>query len=320
MDYEEVKLMIQNRKAQESKSSIREHTEHLKSVSEETDYKNIWDKLLTNHDNEYAYIDFKKKLNDAYVVEGLTVLIDNCVNPVLIKEEYNQKLVRQLVSNFVKEEGSEDLLSRFKRTSYLMSEMAYIIECQVQSILEKVDKNNSESFKIDSKDKDKFYEKLGNIDAEDSIDKITNRVREQTTDFVNANMTEKANLSASLSKTQKKVEDNKEKLKEKANCDKAKNEADKLEEGYISMGKRRAVDIVESRSKNIFENMVYNLSRSAMINENANKVFVKDSRLNMEKIVEHCEVLCTFVTALDSLKIINVDESYIENMLSDMKK
>ena len=108
MDYEEVKLMIQNRKAQESKSSIREHTEHLKSVSEETDYKNIWDKLLTNHDNEYAYIDFKKKLNDAYVVEGLTVLIDNCVNPVLIKEEYNQKLVRQLVSNFVKEEGSEE--------------------------------------------------------------------------------------------------------------------------------------------------------------------------------------------------------------------
>jgi len=31
-------------------------------------------------------------------------------------------------------------------------------------------------------------------------------------------------------------------------------------------------------------------------------------------------LLFTFVTALDSLKIINVDEAYIEKMLKDMKK
>ncbi len=320
MDYEQVKLMIENRKAEEAKNVFHERAEHLKSVSEESDYNNIWDRLISKNTNKYEYGNFKKKVTDAYVVEGLTVLIDNCVSPVLIKEEYNQKLVRQLVSNFVNESGSENLLSKFKRTSYLMSEMAYIIECQIQSVLEKADKNNSETFKIDPKDKEKFYEKLGKVDVEESIDKITNRVREQTTDFVNANMAEKAQLSASLSKTQKKVEDNKEKLKSLSNSKKAKEEAAKLEEGYIEMGKRRASDIIENRSKNIFEHMVYNLSRTAMVNESANRAFVKDSRIDMEKIVEHCEVLCTFVTALDSLKIINIDEAYIENMLNDMKK
>lgn len=319
MNYEEIMLMRESANAKQSRNSIIKNNEHLKAVSESADYQSTWDRITSLRDDN-NYIDFKKKVTDAYVVEGLTILVDNCVNPVLIREEYNQRLVRQLVSSFVNEEGSMKLLNKFKRTSYLMSEMAYIIESQIQTVLEKSDKDNSETFKIDKKDKDKFYEKLSKVDVNDSIDKITNRVREQTTDFVNANMKEKAQLSESLSKTQKKVEDNKAKLSEKANSNKAKEQAEKLEEAYINMGKRRAVDIRESRTKNVFEHMVYNLAKTAIVNEDANKVFVKDSRLDMDKIVEHCEVLCTFVTALDSLKIINVNESYIENMLADMKK
>lgn len=319
MNYEEIMLMRESANAKQSRNSIIKNNERLKAVSESADYQSTWDRITSLRDDN-DYIDFKKKVTDAYVVEGLTILVDNCVSPVLIKEEYNQRLVRQLVSSFVNEEGSMKLLNKFKRTSYLMSEMAYIIESQIQTVLEKSDKDNSETFKIDKKDKDKFYEKLSKVDVNDSIDKITNRVREQTTDFVNANMKEKAQLSESLSKTQKKVEDNKAKLSEKANSNKAKEQAEKLEEAYIDMGKRRAVDIRESRTKNVFEHMVYNLAKTAIVNEDANKVFVKDSRLNMDKIVEHCEVLCTFVTALDSLKIINVNESYIENMLADMKK
>ena len=57
-----------------------------------------------------------------------------------------------------------------------------------------------------------------------------------------------------------------------------------------------------------------------MVNESANKVFVSDSKLDMDKVVEHCETVCTFITTLDSLNIINVDEVYIENMLNQMKK
>ena len=50
------------------------------------------------------------------------------------------------------------------------------------------------------------------------------------------------------------------------------------------------------------------------------KVFVENSSLNMDRITEHCEVLYTFVTALDALKIINVNEEYVLNMLNDLRK
>lgn len=319
MDYEEIMLMKQNREAEQSKEAIRNHNARAKAFNEKAEYNNIWDKLSSLNTDDYDYGKFKKKVTDAYIVEGLTVLVDNCVNPILIRETYNQKLVRQLVTNFVKENDSQKILNDMRRKSYLLSEMAYIIDNQIKTVLEKADKNNSETFKIDNEDKEKFYDKLAKVDVDKSIDTITNRVREQTTDFVNSNMEEKAQLSASLSKTQKKVEDNKEKLKEKANTEKNREEAEKIEESYISLGKRRAVDIRENRTKNIFEHMVHNLSKASIVNENANRAFTKDSKLDMDKIVEHCEVICTFVTALDSLKLINVNESYIKNMLNDMR-
>ena len=318
--YEDIKLTLEYNAAKEAKNAYRERKDRLVAVSEAADKAVIWDKLSSRNRNDFSYIDFKKKVTDAYVVEGLTVLVDNCLSPILIREDYHQKLVRQLVTNFVNEEGSAKLLNKFKSTSYAMSEMAYIIETTIQSILEKAKQDESKSFKLDKEDKEKFYTKLENIDVDDAVTKITDRVRTQQQEFVNNNMEEKAALSAALTKTQNKVEDNKAKLAEKANSEKAKESAVKVEESYIAMGKRRATDIRNSRTKNVFECMVYNLSKAAMINESAGQTFIDNSRLNMDKIVEHCETLCTFITALDSLKIINVDEAYVEKMLVDMKK
>ena len=318
--YEDIKLTLEYNAAKEVKNVYRERKDRLVAVSEAADKAAIWDKLSSRNRNDFSYIDFKKKVTDAYVVEGLTVLVDNCLSPILIREDYHQKLVRQLVTNFVNEEGSAKLLNKFKSTSYVMSEMAYIIETTIQSILEKAKQDESKSFKLDKEDKEKFYTKLEKVDVDDAVTKITDRVRTQQQEFVNNNMEEKAALSAALTKTQNKVEDNKAKLAEKANSEKAKESAVKVEESYIAMGKRRATDIRNSRTKNIFECMVYNLSKAAMINESAGQTFIDNSRLNMDKIVEHCETLCTFITALDSLKIINVDEAYVEKMLADMKK
>ena len=318
--YEDTKLMLEAAARKEAKQSYNQSKERLAYLSEAADRAAIWDKLNSRNRVDYSYIDYKKKLTDAYVTEGLVAIVDNCLNPVLVREQYHQKLVRQLVTNFVNEEGSMKLLKKFRGTSYIMSEMAYVIETTVESILERADKDNPESFKPDKKDKDKFYDKLSKIEVGDAVDKITDRVQDQAAEFMNTNMSEKAELAASLSKTQQKVENNKQKLADKVNSKKEQEKAAKIEEGYIALGKRRATDIRNSKTKNVLEQMVYTLSEAAIVNESAGKVFVDNSRLNMDKIVEHCETICTFVTALDSLKIINVDEAYIEKMLKDMKK
>jgi hypothetical protein len=318
--YEDTKLILEAAKARQAKSDYRYNREKLEAVSEAADKAAIWDKLYSRNDDAVDFLDFKKKVTDAYVVEALTIIVDNCLSPVLIREEYHQKLVRQLVTNFVNEEGSSKLLRKFKGTSYLLSEVAYAIDTTVQSVIEAAKEDKTDSLKLNKEDKEKFYAKLEKVDVDDAVTKISDRVRTQQQEFVNNNMEEKAALSAALSKTQSKVENNKAKLAEKANSDKEKEKAEKLEESYIFEGKRKMADIRSSRTKNIFECMVYNLSKSAMVNESASNVFVENSKINMDKVVEHCETLCTFLTTLDSLKIIDINESYIEKMLEDMKK
>lgn len=318
--YEDTKLILEHAKAKRAKEDYLYNKERLASVAEAADRNAIWNRLSSLNDDAVDFLSFKQKVTDAYVVEALTVLVDNCLSPELIREEYHQKLVRQLVTNFVNEEGSSRLLRKMKSTSYLMSEMAYIVESTVQSVVEAAKKDKSDSLKLDKEDKEKFYAKLEKVDADEAVTKITDRVRTQQQEFVNSNMEEKVELSNALNKTKEKVANVKDKLAEKMNSKKEQETAEKIEEGYIYEGKRKIADIRSSKTKNIFECMVYNLSKSAMINESANNVFVENAKINMDRIVEHCETLCTFITTLDSVKLIDVNESYIEQMLKDMKK
>lgn len=320
MDYQEVMLMKEQALNKQRQDAIREQSYRQKAIDEQVERNAIWNKLASLNEDDGSFLDFKKKVTDSFVVEGLTVFVDNCINPAIIREESNQRLVRQMVSEFVKEEGSTNLLNRMKRTSYVMSELAYVTEKTIQSVLEAVDKNNTETFKIEDNVKNKYYDELSKLDVDDAVNKIKENVLKQTEEFKTENMKTKLELASTADKTKQKVEQVENKLQDKANSEKAKQEAEKLTEAYIADGKRRAIDIRENRTKTVFEHMVYTLAKTSMVNESANRVFVKDSRLDMDAIVEHCEVLVTFLTAMDSTKLINVDEAYIRNMLEDMKK
>ena len=311
MDYEEIKLMIANRQAEETKNNMSKQKVLYENSSRKQDDYSFYNKLYEQDTVGEDFYRFKTQLTESYVTEALTILVDNCVEPVLINEVYNQKLVRQLVSNFVKEEGASNLLNKFRHTSYLLSEIAYICDNHIKAVLESTDKDNKETFKLNKNDKKTFYDDLSKVDAEDTINKITNRVKHETEEFVNNNI-----------ENNNKIKETIEKTKDKVDSTKAKNEetTSKIQESYLDIGKREIVDIRESGSKTVLECMIYNMSKAALINESANRVFVEDSKLNMDKIVEHCEVLYTFLTTLDSCKLINVDEQYIENMLKDMCK
>ena len=320
MDYQEARAILDASKASELKQSIREQAERQQAISEQQERDVIWAKISDSNKAGYQFGDFKRNLIESFLTESLVVFTDNCLSQDLIVNEQCLSLVRQLVTNYVNENGYVSILAKMKRTSNLLSEMAYIIEQTVESVLEGVDKNNSATFKIDKPSKDKFYKKLEKVDADEAIGKITERVRAQTTEFINDNMKEKAELSATLDKTNKKISDVKNDLDQKAQTQKNAEEAQKMQEGYAAIGKRRITDIQASRPRNILEQMIHNLSMSAFTNKDANQVFVEDSKLNMDKIVERCETLCTFFTAFDSIKLIDLNEEYISDILDSLKK
>lgn len=305
MTYEEIELLRHSQAVTDKKNEMKQ-TRLETNMKLEESFKNDYYTRLYSEDTKYNdYEDFSKSVNEAFVTEALTCLVNSCLSEVTLKDEYNSRLSRQLVSNFVKEEGVHKLLTKFKGASYLMSELAYICDKHIKAVLEKADPNDKDSLKINKKQKDDFYKDLDKASADKVVDSIRSRVMGSTQEFIDSNTKDKMKIKDILTNTKEKIENSKNK---------------KIQEGYSNLGKERVSDIRSKKIQNVFEAMVYSMAKTSLKNEDAKKVFVENSALNMDKLVEHCEVMYTFLTTLDTCKIIDVNESYIEEMLKDLKK
>lgn len=305
MDFNELQLLFHSDSVRDKKIELQNNKKKAEEELYEAFTKDYYDKLYSTDNSINEYNDFRKAVSDAFVTEALVCLVNSCINEVTLKDEYNTKLSRQLVSNFVKEEGSQKLIKKFKGTSYLMSELAYICDKYIKAVLEKADPKDKDSLKINEKQKKDFYKDLDNTNADKVVDSIRSRVMDSTREFIDSNTKDKMKIKDVLSSTKEKIESSKNK---------------KLQEGYSNLGKDIISEIRSNKVQNVFEAMVYSLAKTALKNEDAKKVFVENAALNMDKVVEHCEVMYTFLTTLDTCKIINVDESYIEQMLQDLKQ
>jgi hypothetical protein len=305
MTYEEIELLRHSQAVTDKKNEMKQ-TRLETNMKLEESFKNDYYTRLYSEDTKYNdYEDFSKSVNEAFVTEALTCLVNSCLSEVTLKDEYNSRLSRQLVSNFVKEEGAHKLLTKFKGTSYLMSELAYICNKHTKAVLEKADPNDKDSLKINKKQKDDFYKDLDKASADKVVDSIRSRVMGSTQEFIDSNTKDKMKIKDILTNTKEKIENSKDK---------------KIQEGYSNLGKEKVSDIRSKKIQNVFEAMVYSMAKTSLKNEDAKKVFVENSALNMDKLIEHCEVMYTFLTTLDTCKIIDVNESYIEEMLKDLKK
>lgn len=305
MTYEEIELLRHSQAVTDKKNEMKQ-TRLETNMKLEESFKNDYYTRLYSEDTKYNdYEDFSKSVNEAFVTEALTCLVNSCLSEVTLKDEYNSRLSRQLVSNFVKEEGVHKLLTKFKGASYLMSELAYICDKHIKAVLEKADPNDKDSLKINKKQKDDFYKDLDKASADKVVDSIRSRVMGSTQEFIDSNTKDKMKIKDILTNTKEKIENSKNK---------------KIQEGYSNLGKEKVSDIRSKKIQNVFEAMVYSMAKTSLKNEDAKKVFVENSALNMDKLVEHCEVMYTFLTTLDTCKIIDVNESYIEEMLKDLKK
>ena len=306
MGYNEVKDMMRynatKQKEAELRKSIEEHQAMLESVD-----KNSYYETMNNRVNPVkSYNRFKQEVSDALVTEAVYCLSASCVDSLILENQYNKNLLRALVSNFVAENGSQNLIRKWRGTSYLMSEMSYILDQNINAICEKADPKNQASLKIKEDDKKKFFKDLDKTNADSAVSAIRTKVKNATAEFIDSNNKAKEQIKSILSSTKKKIEK-----------DDGKDE--NLKEAYAALGKRKITDIRNNRTRSVFEEMVRAISTSAMKGDPATSIFIEDAQLNMDKIVEHCEVMYTFLETLNTCKLAKIDEQYIENMIKELE-
>ena len=308
MNYRETEIQeaLAYKKRAAKEAAIPSERLKAKAILEQTDRENYYARIYANDEAVAACGRFKQQVADTLVAETVYCLAASCTDSMILENGHNKDLLRLLSTNFVNENGSQNLLRKWRSTSYIMSEFAYIIQNNIDSICEKADPKNQATLKIKDDQKKKFFKDIDKVNADSAITAIRTKVKSATAEFIDSNNAAKEEIKSILDSTKKKIEKN----------DKDEN----LKEAYAANAKRRITDIRAGKIKGVFEAMVYSVSQSAFRNEDAKKIFIEDANLNMDTVVEHCEVMYTFLETLNTLKLIKIDEAYIEKLVADLRE
>lgn len=238
-------------------------------------------------------------------------LLAECINAIysraLIVESLTDADISSrysYINNFIEEEGVEKLLNRFKTKTPLLSEMSNIVNKYHKIIIEKVDKEDPETFKIEEEDKDEFLKEIDTEDVEKIAEIIKDRVAEAIDKFVEDNAKDKEKIKEIIAKSKEKIDEI---------------EDEKVIESYISKYNSDINKVRNMRNQTIFENMVHSISKQAIVNEDVKRVLSEDNKLNMDKIVETATIMYTFLEMVNTTRMVDVDLDYIYSVYQQLK-
>jgi hypothetical protein len=246
-------------------------------------------------------------------------LLSECVyrlfNACLTKTKETPQLeavCRNMVNEFINENGCEDLLRHFRTASEMLSEMSLLVNRYHTIITEKADKDNEDSFKIDPETKDNFFEELDCVNADEVVYTVRNRVMDSMNEFIDKNTMDKMEITEVLKNTKEKIDMMKD-------TDSPSAASEEVQESYTLNAKKKITNIRNNRPKGIFESMVTSLLKKTYTNEDYKQIYMEGTQVDMDKVVENCEIIYTFLEMLNTSKMVKVDEIYVESVLAEMK-
>ena len=215
-------------------------------------------------------------------------------------------LKKNLITSLIKEYKSPDeLINAMKYKSDLLSEYALLIEETVDKIKKDSNKDDQSTYVIDTTIKSDFFDKLNMIKPDNVIGTIRTRVSDAIEEFITQNMADKADITDIMKQAQERI-------------DAAK--TDEIKESYNVLARKELTKIY-NRPKNFLGTMVYNLAESAGHDKKPTGFYKNENgTVDIDKIVESCEVVYSFLETANTIKLINFDEDRMKNLLNDLKK
>ncbi len=267
--------------------------------------RNYVENALARESSLNRYNSFTETVKSMLLTEALYKIYSESVGEKITKDNTNTNIMRAIVSSFVNENGYYNIMDSMRTASSAMSELHNIIDHHVKSIIESVDKTDDTSFKIEPEMKDDFFDALDYSDTEEITNTIHDRVSTAMQDFVTANTKDHEDINAILQQAQEKI---------------ANDSEDPEMQEYHQMKAKQEVAKIRRAPKGILHHMVTSMSESVMKHPDTHAEFMVENHLDMDKIVTRTTLMYAFAEMLNTSRIGNVDNVFIENMISDLKK
>lgn len=233
----------------------------------------------------------RNNLKEAFLFEAIKYFYNESSVQEIEKEEL-QTTKDTIIMGFIKENGVENILNKFRKRDVLLTDVANFVNGSTRAIMEeneeklKDSETAPEDIQVSVDDRESFIDKMGQQkeEIEDVGAMVQTHVANNVEEFIASNVEDRQQIKDILDDVKEKVASIKA-----ANAD----VAEQIKESKI-MKARREIHKIKNSKKNILEYMVNHLSKR-VIAEN-HQAFLDDrNSIKMDKIVETAECMLTML-------------------------
>lgn len=276
-----------------------------KKEKEEEDKKasEYYEEMVNRQSLPKRYSEFITSVKEEFLADCIYSVFNESLN-VFDRRSKKQELVKKaLVANFIKEQGANQLLSKFRTKNVLLSEFALIVDKAVNAVVETTNAMNINSWTIDTDIKDRFTADLKNCNSKEAIVTITDRVTDAETEFINDNMRRKLEIDEVL-------QAKKEKL------DAMEGKPEEVKESVAASYDRKVKTIKNRHISSIYQVVAESMTKNALTDESLRPIYIKEGNLNMDTVLEDAGIIYTFLETLSTTEM--VDEAYIKKFVNEI--
>lgn len=312
-----IKSVIKARINEYNKAITESKIEAEKKAKAERQLNKINESILRNKEKQmsrYAkYTAFTEQTRDLLMEHMLFNLcstalkkVDKARHTTLMESHDNTTALHSMIFKFIHENGgAASLLAKMRisgRTMYI-DETRNILESTFKTIIESVDKDDPDSFRIDSSITDKFKDEISSEDTDIMADEISNRIISAIGDFVEGNIKDKDDIVAALNQTKDKI-------------DSIEDDREDLKESYARLGKKFITN-VRARKHGLFNEMVQMLCQEVVQDKSLRESYMNGAHVNVGKVVEKTTLMYAFLETVNTMRLIKITPEYIKkNVLS----
>lgn len=298
-----VSEVLKSRKAEIAKENaiiVKEEKDKKKEEDEKSEY---YEEMVQRTAIPVQYNKFITSVKEQFLSECIYSVFNESLN-IFDKNNKKQELVKHaLVKNFIKEQGVDKLLCKFRRQNILLSEFALITDKAVKSVVETTNTYNKNSWTVDSDIKDTFTNDLTNCNTGEAIATITDRVADAETEFINDNTRKKLEIDDILQSKKEKI-------------DAMEDKPEEVKESVSAMYDAKIKSIKNSYISSIYKVIAESMTRNAITDQELRKQYIHEGNLDMKTVLEDTGILYTFLETVYTTEM--ADESYVREFVNNI--
>lgn len=264
-------------------------------------------RIASNRSNKLA------SFKNALMVECfMKIFKESAVGPMTKQDKL---IARNLVTNFVKENGVGNLLIDFRTKNVVLSEFARLVNKYYDRAVTEGCCNEGEEDRpaigLEVKEcdfnqtlVDDFFKDLEDVDTEVVSKMVNARVSDAINQFIDDNAAAKMEYEDIIQSAKDKVESNK--VTEEAAI------------SIMNIAKQEINEIKQNRPCSVFHMLVKSLTESVLKDENLKARYVHEAKVDMDNVVNSSALIYTMLEICNTTGAVNVTETYLNDYIASL--